>query len=278
MERPTTSATDSPLGHATDYPDSYDAGLLFPISREASRAMLGIGHGHPLPFSGIDRWHAWELSWLNAQGRPQVAIGRFDIPADSPFMVESKSLKLYLNGYNNERMVSLEAVRALIETDLSAACQSGVMVELYALNALPAVLGVPEGESIDAQDIAFDRYLPDAGLLSAGGDSVEECLRSDLLKSNCPVTLQPDWASLMVRYRGPRIDREGLLRYIVSFRNHADFHEHCVERIYMDLMARCRPELLTVCAYYTRRGGLDINPWRSNFETLPDTFVKLPRQ
>lgn len=275
MDRP---GTDSPLGHATDYPDSYDAGLLFPMSREASRATLGIGHGHALPFSGIDRWHAWELSWLNALGRPQVAIGRFDIPADSPFMVESKSLKLYLNGYNNERMVSLEAVRALIETDLSAACQSGVMVELYAPDALPAVVSASEGESIDAQDIAFNRYLPEADLLSAGGDNVEECLRSDLLKSNCPVTLQPDWASLLVRYRGPRIDREGLLRYVVSFRNHADFHEHCVERIYMDLMARCRPELLTVCAYYTRRGGLDINPWRSNFEALPDTFVKLPRQ
>ena len=278
MDRPPTPPTDSPLGHATDYPDSYDAGLLFPISRDASRATLGIAHGQVLPFSGIDRWHAWELSWLNAQGRPQVAIGRFDVPADSPFMVESKSLKLYLNGYNNERMVSLEAVRALIETDLSAACQSGVMVELYALDALPAVVGTAEGESIDAQDIAFDRYLPDADLLSAGGDSVEECLRSDLLKSNCPVTLQPDWASLMVRYRGPRIDREGLLRYVVSFRNHADFHEHCVERIYMDLMARCRPELLTVCAFYTRRGGLDINPWRSNFEAPPDSFVKLPRQ
>ncbi len=275
MDRP---GTDSPLGHATDYPDSYDAGLLFPMSREASRATLGIGHGHALPFSGIDRWHAWELSWLNALGRPQVAIGRFDIPADSPFMVESKSLKLYLNGYNNERMVSLEAVRALIETDLSAACQSGVMVELYAPDALPAVVSASDGESIDAQDIAFNRYLPEADLLSAGGDNVEECLRSDLLKSNCPVTLQPDWASLLVRYRGPRIDREGLLRYVVSFRNHADFHEHCVERIYMDLMARCRPELLTVCAYYTRRGGLDINPWRSNFEALPDTFVKLPRQ
>jgi 7-cyano-7-deazaguanine reductase len=268
----------SPLGHATDYPDRYDAGLLFAMPRETSRQPLGLPHGHPLPFSGIDRWHAWEISWLDPHGKPQVAIGRFDIPADSPCMIESKSLKLYLNGYNNERMVSREAVRALIETDLSAACQSGVMVELYAPDALPPVIDRPDGESIDAQDIAFDRYLPDASLLSSHGEAVDECLYSDLLKSNCPVTLQPDWATLMVRYRGARIDREGLLRYIVSFRNHADFHEHCVERIYMDLMQRCQPERLTVCACYTRRGGLDINPWRSNAESPGEGFIKLARQ
>jgi 7-cyano-7-deazaguanine reductase len=266
----------SPLGRATDYPDRYDAALLFPMLREASRTSLGITHG--LPFAGIDRWHAWELSWLDSHGKPVVAIGRFDIPADSPYMVESKSLKLYLNSYNNERLVSLEAVRALIETDLSAACQSGVRVELYAPDALPPFIGEAEGESIDAQELAFDRYLPDPSTLSAYGAAVDECLRSDLLKTNCPVTLQPDWASLMVRYRGARIDREGLLRYIVSFRNHADFHEHCVERIYTDLMRCCQPELLTVCAYYTRRGGLDINPWRSNFEAPGDRFIKLARQ
>ncbi|MDP3454662.1 NADPH-dependent 7-cyano-7-deazaguanine reductase QueF, partial [Methyloversatilis sp.] len=256
----------SPLGHSTDYPDRYDAGLLFPMQRIASRQSLGLLQGQPLPFSGIDRWHAWEISWLDPHGKPQVAIGRFDIPADSLCMVESKSLKLYLNSYNNERMVSREAVRALIETDLSAACQSGVMVELYALDALPALVGTHgvalAGDSIDAPELHFDCYLPDASLLSASGDPVEECLRSDLLKTNCPVTLQPDWATLRVHYRGPRIDREGLLRYVVSFRNHADFHEHCVERIYIDLLQRCRPERLTVNAFYTRRGGLDINPWR----------------
>ncbi len=271
-----TESAASPLGRSTEYPDRYDAGLLFPMPRSASRSSLGIGHA--LPFSGIDRWHAWELSWLNSRGKPQVAIGRFDIPADSPFMVESKSLKLYLNGYNNERLVSLEAVRALIETDLSAACQSGVTVDLYPLDQLPKVVDVPDGESIDAPDLVFESYQPDPSTLIAAGEIVEECLRSDLLKSNCPVTLQPDWASLMVRYRGPRIDREGLLRYVVSFRNHADFHEHCVERIYTDLMQRCRPDRLTVWAGYTRRGGLDINPWRSNFETPPDCFIKLARQ
>jgi len=273
----THPATGSGLGHATDYPDSYDAGLLFPMPREASRAALGID-AHALPFGGVDRWHAWEISWLNPQGKPEVAIGRFDIPADSSHMVESKSLKLYLNGYNNERMSSLEAVRALIETDLSAACQSGVTVQMYAPDAVPPVQPQMAGELIDGLDIVCDRYQPDAALLSASGDTVEETLRSDLLKSNCPVTLQPDWASLQLRYRGPKIDRAGLLRYIVSFRNHADFHEHCVERIYMDVMARCQPELLTVCACYTRRGGLDINPWRSNFESPPDSFVKLIRQ
>ena len=277
----THPASGSGLGHATDYPDSYDAGLLFPMPREASRAALGIA-AQTLPFGGVDRWHAWEISWLNPQGKPEVAIGRFDIPADSVCMVESKSLKLYLNSYNNERMVSREAVRALIETDLSAACQAGVMVELYALDALPARVGEQggalPGDSIDAPELSFDCYQPDASLLSAGGDPVEECLRSDLLKTNCPVTLQPDWATLVVRYRGPRIDREGLLRYVVSFRNHADFHEHCVERIYMDLLQRCRPERLTVNAFYTRRGGLDINPWRSNFEQPDARFVKLARQ
>jgi 7-cyano-7-deazaguanine reductase len=272
----------SPLGRSTDYPDRYDAGLLFPMQRTASRQALGLLHGQQLPFAGIDRWHAWEISWLDPHGKPQVAIGRFDIPADSLCMVESKSLKLYLNGYNNERMVSREAVRALIETDLSAACQSGVMVDLHALDALPALLGAQggalPGDSIDAPELNFDCYQPDASLLSAGGDPVEECLRSDLLKTNCPVTLQPDWATLLVRYRGPCIDREGLLRYVVSFRNHADFHEHCVERIYMDVLQRCRPERLTVTACYTRRGGLDINPWRSNFEQPDARFVKLARQ
>lgn len=270
----------SPLGRSTDYPDRYDAGLLFALPRETARRPLGIGTaaGDVLPFIGIDRWHAWEISWLNAHGKPEVAIGRFDIPVDSVCMVESKSLKLYLNGYNNERMVSLEAVRALIETDLSAACRSGVMVELYAPGDLPPVTTAPDGESIDGLDIAFDQYQPDASTLVADGDPVEECLYSELLKTNCPVTLQPDWATLVVRYRGTRIDREGLLRYIVSFRNHADFHEHCVERIYTDLMRHCQPERLTVHACYTRRGGLDINPWRSNFELPPDSFVKLARQ
>lgn len=271
------SADASGLGRGTDYPDSYDAGLLFQMPRAATRQSLGLDP-HALPFVGRDRWHAWELSWLDPRGKPQVAIGRFDIPADSPLMVESKSLKLYLNGYNRERMASMEAVRALIETDLSAACEADVRVELYAPGELPALSVHAEGESIDAQEIACDIYHPDAGLLSVGPDRVEETLHSDLLKSNCPVTLQPDWATLVVRYRGARIDRAGLLRYIVSFRDHADFHEHCVERIFLDLMARCQPERLTVCAYYTRRGGLDINPWRSTFELPPDSFVKLARQ
>ena len=210
-------------------------------------------------------------------GQPDFSRVEIDYEPDAR-CIESKSLKLYLNGYNNERMSSLEAVRALIETDLSAACQSGVTVQMYAPDAVPPVQMRMTGESIDGLDVVCDRYQPDAALLSAGGDIVEETLRSDLLKSNCPVTLQPDWASLQLRYRGPRIDRAGLLRYIVSFRNHADFHEHCIERIYMDVMARCQPELLTVCACYTRRGGLDINPWRSNFESPPDSFVKLIRQ
>lgn len=270
-------ASGSGLGRGTEYPDRYDAGLLYPMPRDPSRIALGLQPGM-LPFVGVDRWHAWEVSWLDPRGKPQVAIGRFDIPADSSHMVESKSLKLYLNGYNNERMVSLEAVRALIETDLSAACRAGVRVELYAPHVLTTPVIQPVGECIDGQEVECSVYQPDASLLAVRDELVEETLFSDLLKSNCPVTQQPDWATLVVRYRGRALERAGLLRYVVSFRNHADFHEHCVERIYTDLMARCHPERLTVAAYYTRRGGLDINPWRSNFEQPDDSFLKLARQ
>lgn len=255
---------DSPLGKSSAYPDRYDARLLFPVPRAPQRTALGIGAA--LPFHGVDVWNAYELSWLDARGKPEVAIGEFRVPATTPNLVESKSLKLYLGGYTQERFASADDVRARIARDLSTAAGGDVAVALVTPRRFAALaLDELDGESIDALPLAIDHHgPPDADLLRASGDDIEETLVSNLLKSNCPVTGQPDWASLQIRYAGPRIDREGLLRYLVSFRAHSDFHEHCIERIYVDLVRRCAPRRLAVYARYTRRGGLDINPWRSS--------------
>ncbi len=255
MQRP----EDSLLGREVAYPRHYDATLLFPIPRRAARAELGIGDA--LPFAGHDRWHAYELSWLDARGKPVVATATLTVPATTPSLVESKSLKLYLNSFNATRFDDDEAVRTRIATDLSHATGGEVAVAF----GLPPFADRDDATCIDGLDVAIDRYgPPDAALLSADvSDITEETLRSDLLKSNCPVTGQPDWAGVRIAYRGPRIDREGLLRYLVSFRDHAEFHEQCVERIFVDLLARCAPQTLSVEARYTRRGGLDINPWRA---------------
>jgi len=254
---------DSPLGKSSAYPDRYDASVLFPIPRAPQRAAIGIGDA--LPFHGVDIWNAYELSWLDARGKPEVAIGEIRVPATTPNLVESKSLKLYLGGYSQERFASADDVRARIERDLSAVAGGAVSIALTKPNEFASLaLAELDGESIDDLPIVIEHYgPPDAELLRASGDDVDETLVSNLLKSNCPVTGQPDWASVQIRYSGPRIDREGLLRYIVSFRNHSDFHEHCVERMHVDLMRRCAPRRLAVYARYTRRGGLDINPWRS---------------
>ena len=264
----------SPLGRETAYPARFDAGLLYPIPRTLGRAAIGIDGG-ALPFVGSDRWHAYELSWLDARGKPRVATATFEVPADSPNLVESKSFKLYLNSCNGTRFENDAALRAQVEADLSAA--AGARVEMAF--GLPP-MGADEGESIDALDIGIDRYgPPDASLLAADEDDViAETLRSALLKSNCPVTGQPDWADVAIAYRGPRIDRAGLLRYLVSFRDHAEFHEQCVERIFIDLMARCRPRSLSVQARYTRRGGLDINPWRATPGLPPPPRARGERQ
>jgi len=262
---------DSLLGREVAYPRHYDAALLFPIPRAAARAALGLGAA--LPFAGHDRWHAYELSWLDANGKPMVETATIAVPAASPNLVESKSLKLYLNSYNATRFDNAGAVRARIVTDLSQA--AGAAVEV-GFGLPPFEAGDGDATSIDALDVAIDRYgPPDAGLLAIDGEAiVAETLRSDLLKSNCPVTGQPDWAGVRIAYRGPRIDRAGLLRYLVSFRDHAEFHEQCVERIFVDLMARCRPQALSVEARYTRRGGLDINPWRAT----PGSPAPVPRR
>ncbi len=250
----------SPLGRDIAYPAHYDAGLLYPIARHLGRATLGIDRA-PLPFIGHDRWQAYELSWLDTRGKPCVATATIQVPADSPNLIESKSLKLYLNSFNSDRFEQAEAVRARIETDLSHAAGAPVRLAF----GLPAVAVHTNAVCIDALDIAISAYgPPDASLLHADTSAVvNETLHSALLKSNCPVTGQPDWADVTVAYRGARIDRAGLLRYLVSFRDHAEFHEQCVERIFTDLMARCAPQQLSVEARYTRRGGLDINPWRA---------------
>lgn len=270
---------ETPLGRPVDYPREYDAGLLFAIPRNVGRAALGLGDG-PLPFAGHDRWHAYELSWLDPRGKPQVATATFVVPADSPNLVESKSLKLYLNAFNATRLASPEAVRERVAEDLSRTAGSAVAVAFDVPPADPPGPGGGAGECIDALDVAVDHYGPPrADLLSAeAGTRVREVLWSALLKSNCPVTGQPDWADVRIAYAGPRIDRAGLLRYLVSFRDHAEFHEQCVERIFVDVQARCAPERLSVEARYTRRGGLDINPWRATPGSTPPPAGRHPRQ
>lgn len=258
-------ASDLPLGRVVDYPRHYDADLLFPIPRATGRGEIGLD-ASALPFTGFDRWHAYELGWLDPRGKPCTATATLQVPADSPNLVESKSLKLYLNSFNATRFDSEAAVRLQIAGDLGRVAGSQVAVCF----GLPPVDEPPDAaqglvESLDAQDIAIDHYgPPDPGFISADPQAiVAESLSSALLKSNCPVTGQPDWAGVRIDYRGPRIDREGLLRYLVSFRDHAEFHEQCVERIFADLLRHARPQSLSVEARYTRRGGLDINPWRA---------------
>ena len=249
-----------PLGREVAYPAHYDPALLYPIPRALGRTALGVWD-EALPFAGHDRWHAYELSWLDPRGKPQMATATLRVPCDSPNLIESKSLKLYLNSFNAHRFDDAQAVLAMLTGDLSRAADAEVSAEF----GLPAWAENESAESIDGLDIEIDRYgPPDPAWLKADSSAiVEETLASSLLKSNCPVTGQPDWASLRVAYHGPRLDRAGLLRYLISFRDHAEFHEQCVERIFVDLMARCSPGTLSVEARYTRRGGLDINPWRA---------------
>ena len=268
-----------PLGKATTYASEYNPGLLCPVPRHAKRSEIGLGA--KLPFHGVDVWNAYELSWLTPKGKPVVAMGEFRIPCESPFLIESKSIKLYLNSYNQTRFEDFAAVRALISRDIGNAAGAPVDVRLIGPAEFPAqeLVTLP-GECLDDLDIDINNYALDPGLLAGAADSqqeVSETLCSHLLKSNCLVTSQPDWGSVLIRYQGGKINREALLRYLVSFRQHNEFHEQCVERIFADLMRFCRPRRLTVYARYTRRGGLDINPYRSNFEyDVPN--LRLARQ
>ncbi len=277
----------NPLGQQTEYISVYSPHLLFPIPRAESRKLLGIGA--TLPFFGEDIWTAYELSWLDPQGKPIVAVAEFFIPCDSEFMIESKSFKLYLNSLNQTRYQSVAEVEDLLVKDLSAVACAMVRVRLYPLlpahsshwRAQPAhllnavTLG---GILLDELPVKVDAYHPKPELLTTTSEQVTESLVSHLLKTNCPVTGQPDWASIVVNYTGNKIDRENLLRYIISFREHQDFHEHCVERIYNDIATCCKPQSLSVYARYTRRGGLDINPFRSSDPEETPPLLRLIRQ
>jgi 7-cyano-7-deazaguanine reductase len=278
------SMQDLPLGRTVDYPREYDPSLLFPIPRALGRAGIGLGAAGaddaPLPFIGVDRWHAYELSWLDLRGKPQVATATLEVPADSPHLVESKSLKLYLNSFNSTRVDGRESLRERITADLSRVAGAPVRMAFGLPAMAPEDLAAADAVSLDALDIDIDHYgPPDATLLRVHADEpVRETLTSALLKSNCPVTGQPDWARVVIDYRGPRIDHEGLLRYLVSFREHCEFHEQCVERIFTDLHALARPQWLSVEARYTRRGGLDINPWRASPGRAAPRWVRDERQ
>ncbi len=260
-------------------PSEYSPHLLQPIPRADGRYRLGIADA--LPFSGEDIWNAYELNWLNRKGKPVAAIGEFRIPASSPNMVESKSLKLYLNSLNGTGYESITTARETIARDLTRLCGADVGVRIRPADAAePCEQGKPSGRCIDSTDMEISEYELDPQLLLNGSDprtEVTETLYSNLLKTNCPVTGQPDWATVLIRYRGPKIRRRPLLAYLISYRNHAEFHEQCVERMFLDLQHYCRPRSLTVYARYLRRGGLDINPFRSNFEA-PLRNVRLPRQ
>lgn len=269
----------SPLGKPTEYRADYAPELLYPIPRQLKRDELGIV-ADSLPFVGEDIWNAYEVSWLNPKGKPVVALATFRVPADSPSLIESKSFKLYLNSFNQTAFADTQTVETTLVRDLSAAAGAPVGVTLMPLDRQPQVdIAYPNGELLDRLDIACTDYQPAPDLLfAADAPVVEETLYSHLLKSNCLVTGQPDWAMVVIRYRGRPIDRAGLLRYIVSFRGHNEFHEQCVERIYCDIRRRCTPEALAVYARYTRRGGLDINPFRSSGEFDPPANIREVRQ
>jgi 7-cyano-7-deazaguanine reductase len=262
------AAEHSPLGKSSEYIATYTPSLLFPIPRAAKWAELGLT-ADTLPYKGVDFWNCFELSWLLPSGKPVVAIGEFSIPADSPNIIESKSFKLYLNSLNQTPFASVEALEACLVQDLSAAAGKAVGVRVRRLQDVEreGVVSLP-GVCIDELDVTVNSYdHPQPELLRCDTSQVvEESVHSHLLKSNCPVTSQPDWGSVCVQYRGAALDHGSLLAYLVSFRQHSDFHEQCVERIFMDLQTLLKPEKLTVFARYVRRGGLDINPYRSTQE------------
>ena len=279
----------SQLGKSSSYVDQYDASLLFPIGRAQKRAEIGIQGA--APFFGADLWTAFELSWLNLRGKPQVALAHITIPCESPNIIESKSFKLYLNSFNNTRFASAEEVKTRLRADLSEAVWRGA----YAPGATPPSVGLNlvdaslfdrepvhemDGLSLDRLDIDCTRYTPAPELLTVTPNEapVSEVLTSNLLKSNCLVTGQPDWGSVQISYTGDQIEQGGLLQYLVSFRNHNEFHEQCVERIFMDIWTRCEPVKLAVYARYTRRGGLDINPFRTSYPQALPGNVRHARQ
>ncbi|MDX1902063.1 MAG: NADPH-dependent 7-cyano-7-deazaguanine reductase QueF [Gammaproteobacteria bacterium] len=269
----------SPLGKKSEYDVTYNPQLLFPISRKTKRDEIGVPE--PLPFYGVDLWHHYEVSWLNEKGKPVCAIAEISYPCESPNIIESKSMKLYFNSLNQTAFKNEFVLQEIITQDLSERVGAKVVVLLYPLQKNQShqnMLARLPGIYLDELDIDCHVYQPDRALLKVEKDKVEETLSSDLLKSNCLVTGQPDWGSVQIQYRGQKINHESVLRYIVSFRNHNEFHEQCIERIFMDIQKACQPELLTVYGRYTRRGGLDINPFRTTEKDVLPNNDRLIRQ
>ena len=267
------------LGQKTEYASQYDRTLLQPVPRALNRDGLGITQNQPFTI-GADIWTAYEISWLNEKGLPQVAIADIYLDYQSQNLIESKSFKLYLNSFNQSKFADFNAVQQTMQRDLSECAQGDVKVRLNSVAVYDSQkINHLQGDCIDEQDIEITSYEFNADWLKdcVSDEIVEEKLVSHLLKSNCLITNQPDWGTLHIHYIGKKIDHEKLLRYVVSFRQHNEFHEQCVERIFCDLMHYAKPEKLTVYARYTRRGGLDINPFRSNFENLPEN-LRLARQ
>lgn len=264
LEHPCVIAKESELGKKTLYETEYNPNLLYPIPRAEKRHELGI-NPNKLPFYGFDCWNHYEVSWLNDKGKPMVATAELVYECSSPKIIESKSLKLYFNSFNNTKIKSIGLLEHQIKEDLATRIEADVCVKIYPLTQTQNVLidGSFQGECIDDLDVDCSVYLVEPSFLTVHDEVVKEFLYSDLLKSNCLVTHQPDWGSLHIAYQGKKINREGLLRYIVSYRNHNEFHEQCIERIFVDIMNQCQPKSLTVYGRYTRRGGLDINPYRS---------------
>ena len=269
----------SQLGKSATYADQYDASLLFAMPRAGKRHEIGVAG--TAPFFGADMWTVYELSWLNLRGKPQVALAHITVPCESPNIVESKSFKLYLNSFNNTRFADARDVRERIRADISAATGSGIGIktigpELFDREPIHEMNGL----NLDRLDVECMHYTPAPELLFAEFEEtpVTETLTSNLLKSNCLVTGQPDWGSVQIAYTGSAINQEGLLQYLVSYRNHNEFHEQCVERIFMDVWTRCKPTKLSVYARYTRRGGLDINPFRTSHPTQLPPNVRTARQ
>lgn len=280
LEKHQDHENHSELGKKTEYDQSYNPDRLYPISREDKRREIGVDPDAP-PFFGFDCWNLYEVSWLNEKGKPIVATAEIVYGCHSPLIIESKSLKLYFNSFNNAKFKSIADVEATVKRDLEDRIKSEVTVNITKLgsgNALPLQENFT-GECMDDLDVDCSVYTVDPSFLSTSNEYTEETLYSDLLKSNCLVTNQPDWGSVQILYKGNKINQEGLLRYIVSYRNHNEFHEQCIERIFVDIMKHCKPKELTVYGRYTRRGGLDINPFRSTQKTEFDgQNVRLLRQ
>ena len=271
-------AADSSLGKTSDYQDDYNPQLLLAIGRENYRSTI---EALSIATYGADTWQCFELSWLNRHGLPQVACATITVSLTTAYIVESKSLKLYLNSLHHQHFASANEVSACIQRDLSDLLGQGVAVTVYPSTEKNFATDVPyKAVLLDDLDVRECSYTRDARLLVIDESLLvveDEHLSSHLLRSVCPITNQPDWGSLTIRYSGSAIQREGLLRYIVSFRQHDGFHEQCVEQIYSDVMNQCQPTHLTVCAQYTRRGGIDINPTRSN-HSAPLVLNRLWRQ